>query len=61
MSPVIIEIGRGRLILNRVGDRCSVTVDVGGAGYTLLPDRAASLHIAGELMFLARQIKRASS
>lgn len=58
MSPVIIEIGRGRLILNRVGDKCSVTVDVEGAGYTLMPDRSTSLHIAGELMFLARQIKK---
>ena len=56
--PCIIEIGRGRLIINEMPDCGSVTLEVGGAGHTVLPDRKQLLIAAAALMQCAKRIKR---
>lgn len=45
-EPYIINKGRGRLILNEVGDQASLMIDVAGAGQTILLSKVERLTLA---------------
>lgn len=55
--PYIVESGRGRLILNEMPEGGSVTVDVDGAGHTLILDRTKLIAVAAALMQCAKRLK----
>ena len=56
--PCIIESGRGRLIVNEMRDCASVTLEVGGAGHTLLLNPKQLIAAAAALMQCAKRIKQ---
>jgi hypothetical protein len=54
--PFILEIGRGRLILNEMPDCASLTIEVGGSGHTILPNKRQCLQAAAALVQAAKRL-----
>lgn len=54
--PYIVESGRGRLILNELPDAGSITVDVNGAGFSVILNRAQLMATAAALALAAKRL-----